>query len=45
MKKIIILALVYLIFIAFICLASDRVQNLDENSYTESGHNQSIVIK
>jgi len=42
--KIFALVLVYLLFIAFICLASNRIQNLNENSYTEEGHNKSIVL-
>ena len=35
---------IYLVFVAFICFASNRIQNLDEDSYTKDGHNRSIVL-
>ena len=43
-KTLLIILFIYLVFVAYICFVSNRVQNLNENSYTKSGHNNSIVL-
>ena len=43
-KTILILAFIYLLFIVYVIVASNRIQNLDEDSYTKEGHNRSIVL-
>ena len=44
-KTTLIILFIYLVFVLYLLLLNNRFENLDNNSYTQTGHNKTISIQ